>query len=480
MKISLIVILIILGIIPLFSQLHWQNTYTSGLLTDSQRIVRTRAEQGSVELFTRSTSGIDSHNLLNISDGYNSYQTQIAEPISPYLGFRSISEFNEIIPVFTDTGSTPVFNDYTPLLTDPIGDQAYTFTYLDLRSASATFDNNKLYFALKNNGGGFPTSSGFTYFSYMATLVNPLADSTANTIVYGLMYTVNITGIISPGLYKISGTGLSDMTLIGQISASVDNANNAILLSCNIADLLADSDFSSWYDVSNPKLGFMALTNKITLTSGIQVADLTSSCHIIPKAISINQSPAMLPQLSNLQIIDSNENQIYVTADYYSPDAFLPVTAEVQFSNGYVAYLNSLTTPDFESTVMYGCQIDYNQISGWDYATFRFSCDGIGFTESVFDNTSLVPEENAVSIVSDLEFDIFPNPSRGTFSIANQSLKGITKVEIFNAKGQSIVNKNSLATDFNSIDLGSVASGVYLVKVIAGNQIKSKKLIIVK
>jgi hypothetical protein len=92
----------------------------------------------------------------------------------------------------------------------------------------------------------------------------------------------------------------------------------------------------------------------------------------------------------------------------------------------------------------------------------------------------LVPEENAVSIVSDLEFDIFPNPSRGTFSIANQSLKGITKVEIFNAKGQSIVNKNSLATDFNSIDLGSVASGVYLVKVIAGNQIKSKKLIIVK
>ena len=100
-----------------------------------------------------------------------------------------------------------------------------------------------------------------------------------------------------------------------------------------------------------------------------------------------------------------------------------------------------------------------------------------GFTESsmvidyvkVYQNTSLSTDE-----VFGSKFSVYPNPSSDVINI--RTTERVDKVELYNTLGQSVIRSNSF--DGNQIDINSLKSGLYLLKIYSGNKTVTKKVII--
>ena len=471
----------------LWGQLNWEQTFFSAQLSDETVIIRTNAEpNSSIDLYTKDGPNIQSSPMPTLNDGFSNYQVQVTSPTNPYIGFKSTTgNLTEVLPVFHNSPSAPSISELTPLFDDPVGDSNFAFTNLDITGVSAAFSNDKLYFAITNNGGGFPTNSGYTYFAYLAALVNPDADSTANTTVYGLMHTVTITGIVGPGLYKITGTGITDMTQIGQITTTTYNSANTLVLACNISDLMADADFSSWFDPSDPKLGFIALTNRISLVSGSEVADQSQSCNIIPQPVQINQNSASIPLLSGIQTSVNNQNHFQVNVTYDCPEAFLPAVAQIDFDNGYTSYFTPLTFPDFNNPVPFEAIINLDSIQNWNSATIRFSSDGAGFAEyQIFPTTS---DEHYYDTPPSVPLvNIFPNPAKDKFTVDVKSARALLNIGIYDIKGRKVdtiqtwKQSSPYTISFDLIKSGNWSEGIYLVRIDFSDTSVTRKIAFIK
>lgn len=173
------------------------------------------------------------------------------------------------------------------------------------------------------------------------------------------------------------------------------------------------------------------------------------------------------------------EGQFYVYADYYHPEALLPIVAEIHFSNGHVSPLVPVNSPDFENSVAYGCQLDLEQVSGWTSAIYKFSCDGIVFTESLFYNTESI-DVTAPEVNEGARPYVYPNPSKGVFSIVCNPEKNILRSEIFDIKGRIISKHYPKIENFINADLRHLNNGVYFIKTYTKNQVTTTKLIIIK
>jgi uncharacterized repeat protein (TIGR03803 family) len=74
------------------------------------------------------------------------------------------------------------------------------------------------------------------------------------------------------------------------------------------------------------------------------------------------------------------------------------------------------------------------------------------------------------------DFDIYPNPTSGFFTIKNEKLK-MENVEVYNAVGEKIISKD-MAGEKSEIDLSSEPKGVYFIKVVSGEFFFTDKIII--
>lgn len=83
------------------------------------------------------------------------------------------------------------------------------------------------------------------------------------------------------------------------------------------------------------------------------------------------------------------------------------------------------------------------------------------------------------STLSTDEFDnqsivLFPNPTNGIISITSKSAE-LTQIEVFDSIGKSIIVQNS---NFDSIDLSPLSSGIYLCKITTtSGQFEFRKII---
>ena len=71
-------------------------------------------------------------------------------------------------------------------------------------------------------------------------------------------------------------------------------------------------------------------------------------------------------------------------------------------------------------------------------------------------------------------FEVFPNPSNGIFTIQNTFDQKDFSVEIYDILGKKIMQQK----DSNEIDLSSSPKGIYLLKIREGNEIYTKKIIV--
>jgi len=74
-----------------------------------------------------------------------------------------------------------------------------------------------------------------------------------------------------------------------------------------------------------------------------------------------------------------------------------------------------------------------------------------------------------------LDMRIYPNPSNGSYVTIQTPVNGVKYVEVFDITGKRLIN-TSLNAD--TLDVSSISSGIYLVKVTVEGQSKTSKLII--
>lgn len=394
----------------------------------------------------------------------------------PYIGFKKTAGNPRINPVYWNGTATPALPFFTDVTTDAAGDHLFTNTALDLLGLRVSFSDDKLHFAIRNSSGSYPTSSGaLTYYSYMAVLVDPDAEPGSNPIVYGLMYTVSVTGVIGPGLYKITGSGLTDQVLIGQLTANVLDSN--LILTCNLSDLVADPDFSSWFDTANPRVSAVAMTTRITLSSGVQQADVTDSVELLFKPQPLPTQNTSQPVLGNARVDSGWVSDVFYVqgyVDYADADNNFPRWASFSLDGGDPQPLHILSPFPMsfnQDPVHYVTQM-IPAPPGWSEARFRFA-NGDSFVESIVINQ--VANSDPTIPAAPLKLHPYPNPVIRSLKL-EVSGADLVDLSIYNLKGQRLYHQESFKS-LSEIDLSAYPAGVYILKAISLNASHSRKIV---
>jgi photosystem II stability/assembly factor-like uncharacterized protein len=89
-------------------------------------------------------------------------------------------------------------------------------------------------------------------------------------------------------------------------------------------------------------------------------------------------------------------------------------------------------------------------------------------------------DATAVLAVNNLEkksFNLYPNPSRGTFYIQREGNEEM-QISVYDLTGKMVYKKNRIIQNFYEINLDHLSRGIYFIKIIQGNQQAAKRLIL--
>jgi hypothetical protein len=431
-------------------------------------------------------SGVSSAPMSPVTDGPMTVTATVPGPTSSTrrYGFRHTGAGGiSILPVSLGPGADPDPPDLTQLTTDPVGDEIFGYTNLDLTECRTSFSDSRIFASLSNAGGGFPTNSGITFFGYMFAMADP-AQADPDTI-FAILYTTNQPGIITPGLYKITGTGFGDLEKIGEIEYELFASSNTLLLSCSFSDLTSDPDFMEWYDPSDPAAGIAAFTQRITLTGGAQIADETTGGDCFLRDLAVAPSTNHLPEIYGFQIAGSGSSAV-AGITYADEDGHCPVLSEIVFDG-------TESFPMYPLALVYTSPVGYATDEGigplstgdWESAVIRFSDNQTDVVELEVQNTGIHewnPDAPGLSV--------FPNPAAGPLSIEAVIPRGARgTVSVYDARGLLVGVLCDDAPGGGSIDIewgatGSdgapLPSGIYLVQLRTGAGIATRMAVLIR
>ena len=214
-----------------------------------------------------------------------------------YVGLRAKARNgkNQTVPVFYAGTSLPVPGQLTKVSADPKND--VKTDHYDLVADYAAHSDARIYAAIQNRGGGFPTSLGMgtVYPSYMSVIANPADDpKDPDIVVWALVYMKVPLGGLSPGLYRIQHEKL---TRIGNVQHQIHKAGNLLVMSCSKADLINDPAFAKWYNKANPVFGFKSIINRTTIIPfATSVQDESPGSYIYPVKLYVEPVLKASPQ----------------------------------------------------------------------------------------------------------------------------------------------------------------------------------------
>jgi hypothetical protein len=346
--------------------------------------------------------------------------------------------------------------------------------------------DTRLYGALTNAGGGFPTNQLLTFFGYVLAIADPaLAEPDT---VFLLMHTIDQPGIISPGLYKATGPAIDDLVRLGDVITQEYAATNQLMISCALADLMADPYFASWYDTSDPAIGLAAFTQRITLLNGVDQADesLGGVCSL--RDFSMEPFVNQLPALANLEFMSTGPGA-FAQIDYSDADGHCPVVSEISFDGGE-------PYPMFPQTLDYGAPVTYVTEDGieplasgaWTTAVARFSDNASDLVELSATNTGIA--EAGGWQVGDLAFSIARNPTGPPIGVeCSMPSRGHLRVDVFDVRGRAVsklidhvveAGEGSFTWDGRDEAGVPVSSGIYFLKASALGQAVTRKLLLMR
>lgn len=384
----LIVLMLLLTSLGAVTIGPWQDIRFSGKTASNQAFLRSEIPYSDITvnklIYSTGTSMTEVNQSLYNSDT-STYQS--AFPVTAerrYLGLRlkAGTSHENSVPVFHQGTELPTLNQLTTVTNDAQGET--TITYLDIAKDFFSFSDTKFYAAIQNRGGGFPTSGGLgtVYFAYMCVIAPPGADpNDPNVVVWALNYMNVPLGGISPGLFKITGTGTDDLIRIGDITYNIDTVNNLLVMGCDISTLLSDPDFAAWYNTAEPSFGFASLTSRTTVIPFETIThDQTDGGKIHPRKLFFDPSPNQAPVLTNTTFYVDIDN-IWFGVTYSDAESNFPITAYVDLG-GYQFYQLYPQSSDYSTEVLYKTDNIIGSISEYDnqFATFTCSDNNIDYS----------------------------------------------------------------------------------------------------
>lgn len=473
---TLLIAVLALSALPSSAFQYWNDIRHSALLPDETIVVRVENPAGSGEENYLLYEGpvVQEAAMTPVTDGPSTVEAIAPGPVSSgrYYGFRLIqgSEL-DFMPVRIPDGATPVPEELTRVATDASGDEIFGYSNLDLVDCHVSFSGTRLYASLTNAGGGFPVASGLTFFGYLLGIADP-AQADPDTV-FAIMETYEQSGVISPGLYKITGTGLDDLDKLGEVTVQEFPATNTLMLSCELADLMSDPYFMSWYDPADPAVGVAGFTQRITLLGGAQEADRSPGGRCYLREFPVSQGANSLPGLSNELFMGSGAAAT-AQVDYLDPDGHCPVIAEIVF-DGTDTYPLYPSSTDYGSAVTYTTDagIDPLATGSWSEAVFRFSDNQTDIVEIIVPGSGVDPDEGHAGGNAMIAM-ISPNPFFDATEIdLHMPLAGHVTVTVYDVRGgvvRRLVDEAAASGSLNPRwngrdDAGRrVSSGVYFVR----------------
>lgn len=470
---------------------YWNDIRHSALLPDSTVTIRVENLSGAgVENYILySEGGVEEAAMTPIVDGPSTLTATVQGPdlYVRYYGFRLLQAGDiDFMPVRIADGADPVPEDLTRISVDAAGDELYGYTNLDLVDCHMSFSGDRLYGSLTNAGGGFPVIQGLTFFGYLLGIADPaLADPDT---VFGLMYTFEQAGIISPGLYKITGSGLSDLIKLGEVLVEEFPAYNTLMISCELADLVNDPYFMSWYDPQDPVVGVAGFTQRITILGGPAEADRSPGgrCHM--RELGIAPGVNELPWLANL-VLEGEGPTAVAQIDYSDANADCPVVAQMVFDDS-ASYSMYPLVLDYTSAVTYSTEPGIEPLaeSSWTGAVLIFSDNLSDSVEYEAPGVGIPADGGPVS-QGRLRACVAPNPSRGATVIEfAMPAAGALRIDVYDIEGalvRTLVEREVGAGPgiamWSGIDTGgtAVSPGIYFLRVAALGQDRVLKFVLV-
>jgi hypothetical protein len=302
--------------------------------------------------------------------------------------------------------------------------------------------------------------------------------------VWGMIYTYEMEGVTSSGLFRIQGTSTSDLVKLGEIEVRQFPATDEIRLSCLLSDLLADTLFAASYDVTDPAIGAAGFTQRISIISGASEADQSPGALCYLRELSIENTPNQLPILSNAGFEGSGPDAT-AFIEYYDHDGNCPVISEIVF-NGTESFDLYPDTLDYGSAVLYRSAPGIAPLAGgsWDTAVFRFSDD----LENIIEH-EITATEDEIS-ARGVMITVAPNPFNASTSV-KLVLPDETDVEIavYDATGARIARVLDKRMSAGAHDLRwngrndagtDLGSGVYFLRVHAGRFRSTRKIVLLR
>jgi len=377
-------------------------------------------------------------------------------------------------PYLAEDAFPPTLDHMGLVGTDATGDSVMVYALpLDLTSGYLAATPSKLYISLGNAANAFPTFVSLTsYNAYMTMVMNPAAASTE--VSYAMLYTFNIPGLISPGLYKLGVDAEQNPTFtrLGNIQSSVSGGK--LYMACNVADLTADPDFGAWPNDAN-MLALVSATMRININLDTMQPDIGFADYGTLGVAEFTDNYFSAPY-NTLPVLDApvmDGGELHVS--YFDANGDTPLLAQFQGVSGNVYTMYPYSQEG--DNVIFGCIPDGLEEGG----TFRFSDNLVNMVELPFDWT---PVSDEVLPQPRLEVRM-PNPIRAPAEITVKGTDpGVVKVELYNLKGQHLgVLHQGTAGSFRwdgTANGTPLANGIYLLKASNANRSTLRRFAILK
>jgi len=363
---------------------------------------------------------------------------------------------------------------------DPAGDSVMIqASMLDLGDSWMGVSNQKLFSTIANQSGSFPTMNSLTSFNaWISTIANP--EALADSVAYAMVYTFNIAGVISPGLYKLGMDETMTPTFerIGNIQSSVSGGK--LNLACNMADLISDPGFGTWPNQTN-SLMFSSFSMRLnldlsTMEPEILIGDYSSPGIIYFEDLQYQVQQNTLPQVSGLAV-----NGLQVSFFYQDAEGDFPLICQFTPQDGNILPMTA-TSHDYVGGVTYTTMLSEPIQQG----LLELSDNLIQVLEYPW---SYTPSQDPVQTPAALRCQ-FPNPLRagrqtqiGFFGLET----GILQMEIYNLRGQKLLSlshdpgsESQASINWNGLINGRVPHpGVYLLRVRQGSRQLNRKFSII-
>jgi hypothetical protein len=106
-----------------------------------------------------------------------------------------------------------------------------------------------------------------------------------------------------------------------------------------------------------------------------------------------------------------------------------------------------------------------------DFPTVNPACESYGAPAFVvFDQCVGLPQPNTLGAMR-----VFPNPSAGVFNLDfDRQVTGY--VQVFDLQGRLIRSADLARTQNTRLDLGDAANGLYLLRVVSGEEVETRQI----